>query len=667
MNDKSALKYGLDSIRCDSDLEDVLGSLIPSSDKSVAEQVCKMCEKIDITSNSSLILKARSIYYDIGAKDGYVQSKALLLPCVNNGAVSECLSNMMIEQADYSQIASICSPFAQGGHPGFQYKLALCYKNGWGVDKNINESIYWLKKSVIRGKLFGHATLLIDLLLQRNLPGDEKFAFDLCLSRSRVVENSGILGRLARFYRRGTFVNKSLDLAIAYYEKARILNSDWTNELADSLMERRIGNDLERAYILSIKMALKGDIWCQLRLCIMFQFGIFVKKCMPQAYVWAQLASKSGVVDAISRKESLEKYSEIKHYDVGLVTFWFANNYGAILTAYALYKYVKSKGYSVVMIEKPAQWWPGFTENHDPLARRFASKYLDISLMYCNGNMSQLNQICDTFIVGSDQMWNSGLYESAGHYTFLDFVDSSKKKIAYATSFGHTQFFNNDPGEIKILSDLLHHFDAISTREETGVDLCKNLFNIDAICNVDSVFLCEPDEYHIIANANPAKNKPDHYIFAYILDGDKKIESILHSVSDCMNLPIILAIDGGDVVEHKVIDMDYVPVDIDEVGEWLDYIRSADFIITDSFHGTCFSIIFNKQFISIRNHGRGATRFDSILGKTGLKSRMIEKEETSKNEIESICLKKLDYSIIIPKLLNYIDLSKKWLDDKLMG
>ncbi len=348
-------------------------------------------------------------------------------------------------------------------------------------------------------------------------------------------------------------------------------------------------------------------------------------------------------------------------YDVGIVSFWFANNYGAILTAFALYHHLEDSGCSVLMIEKPSQWWSGFDASKDPLARRFAEQYINLSKAYDSETLPELNRICNSFVVGSDQMWNYHLYKTAGYYTYLDFAEDDKKKIAFSTSFGHDRFFNDDPENIAKISSLLRRFDAISTREETGAELCKSIFGVDAISNVDSVFLCKREVYDVIADDHPAPRKPSNYIFAYILDGNREIEAVLDIVSKKLGLDVILVIDGGDVIENKAIDMSLPITDVENVGEWLDYIRSADFIVTDSFHGTCFSMIYNKQFISIRNKGRGGTRFDSILGKVGLMNRMVSDADVSADAIHRLCDERIQYEIVNEQLENHIRDSKKWL------
>ena len=352
-----------------------------------------------------------------------------------------------------------------------------------------------------------------------------------------------------------------------------------------------------------------------------------------------------------------------KKYDVGLVTFWFANNYGAILTAYSLYHHLDIKGYKVLMIDKPQFWWPGFDKTKDPIARKFSDEYLTLSKSYANhDDIRELNNICDSFIVGSDQMWNYGLYESAGHYTFLDFVNTDKKKIAYATSYGHSNFLTSKDTELSTVSNYLKRFNAISVREETGVDISRNVFGVDSVCTLDAVFLTEFDHYNDLANESQVDVSED-YLFAYILDGNPFKADYIKRVAVSLNLnKIVLAIDAGDVPSGKKIDMDLEITEINSVNEWLKYLFNAKFVVTDSFHGCCFSIISKRQFIGIKNEGRGGTRFDSILSKVGLLNHLI-----SENELKSdvVIPKKINYRAVCSRLSHYVDFSKSWLFSQL--
>ena len=161
----------------------------------------------------------------------------------------------------------------------------------------------------------------------------------------------------------------------------------------------------------------------------------------------------------------------IKHYDIGLVGWWYNLNYGGTLTYYALNKALEKLGYSICMIERSNVCADG-----DEIPRVFAKKHYNISPKYSLNDMYKLNELCECFIVGSDQLWNPYLMTWSGPEFFLSFVNDSTKKMSYATSFGNIEKCDVDfVGEYK---KLLDRFDAISVREDYAVDICKNDFGL---------------------------------------------------------------------------------------------------------------------------------------------------------------------------------------------
>lgn len=667
VNDSKAYRYGLSACINEEDTIELIKLLSDTHSRDISKKLMELVSNLSDSTPESVVAHARYVYHHSAKKTAYSEAKSILEPFIDYGIVADLYTNMMINQRDYGGLRSLCENYAFAGSPIFQYKLALCYMNGWDCEPNNDEVIYWLSILVISKDESWHTVLLSKKLLERGTKNDLATAFDVTLKRTkRKPDDAANWGMLARMYRDGRGTSKSLDKAVECFYKARFIDSNWINELADALITRNTEFDLSQALNMSIKKALKGDIWCQLRLCRMYKQGIYVRSNIDQAILWAKIAASSGNDLAIKEYEKIKGLSTgMPSYDIGLVSFWFANNYGAILTAFALYHHLEDEGYKVLMIEKPAQWWPAFDEKKDPLARLFGRQYFNLSRMYTPETLPELNDYCDTFIVGSDQMWNYCMYETAGNYTFLDFTKDDKKRIAYSTSFGHNMVFNKDPAIIEETSLLMKRFDAISTREETGVSICREIFGVDSVCNLDSVFLCEKSVYDSLAEDHLAANKPQHYIFAYILDGDFEIEQIINKVSTILNLEVIVVIDGGDVVEKKKIEMSHPFTEISNVGEWLDYLRSADYVITDSFHGSCFSIIFNKNFISIRNELRGGTRFDSILGKVDLLDRMINKSSNSDEKLMELCNSKIDYEAVNAKLKKNVEASKKWLKHNL--
>ncbi len=150
-----------------------------------------------------------------------------------------------------------------------------------------------------------------------------------------------------------------------------------------------------------------------------------------------------------------------EHYDVGVFGVWSGCNYGSIATYYALNRILTSMGKTVLMIDKPILMEDDveIKENH---SRRFGREHYNISRRYRLNEMYRLNQVCDTFLIGSDQVWNYGISKNFGKAFYLDFAGADKKKIAYAISFGHEIDFA-PPDEREVIADYMRYFDGIGT------------------------------------------------------------------------------------------------------------------------------------------------------------------------------------------------------------
>lgn len=195
-------------------------------------------------------------------------------------------------------------------------------------------------------------------------------------------------------------------------------------------------------------------------------------------------------------------------YDIGLVTTWFARNFGAIFTAYALYKYLENAGYSVLMIRKPKELWTeGYNaQGRNPIALNFGNRKYQISKEYsldASPNIDILNRSCDTFLVGSDQLWNPKVY-AYKYYFFLDFVDAEKRKISYATSVGARHFEGTDVDK-HYCSYYLNRFDSISNREDEAVQMCGEEFGIYSTRVIDPVFILKKEEYNTMAEESQVR------------------------------------------------------------------------------------------------------------------------------------------------------------------
>lgn len=355
-------------------------------------------------------------------------------------------------------------------------------------------------------------------------------------------------------------------------------------------------------------------------------------------------------------------YAIENKYDVGIIGLWFGRNYGSMLTYYALYRALENMGLSVLMINNPLspKIEEEYTRSHP---RTFGASRYHISQVYPLSEMKKLNNFCDTFIVGSDQLWNYGLSKPYGQTYFLGFADDNKKKIAYGTSFGKEHYYGPE-GQRQLTEKNLKRFDAVSVREEFAIDICKEKFDVDAVQVVDPVFLCNADVYDELLDEVEIREEAD-YIFAYILDPTEAKGKKLKQLCRELDMKVIVVLNEPPWLweenKEKLSVEGAVEIEVKRevtVNEWLYYLKNSKYVVTDSFHGSCFSIIYRKQFMGMVNERRGAKRFVSLLGKLGLEKRLVSNPEG----IETWKLKSpIYYDNVFQKISFEREISIQWL------
>ncbi len=364
------------------------------------------------------------------------------------------------------------------------------------------------------------------------------------------------------------------------------------------------------------------------------------------------------LLDMYDDFDKTTEYALKRKFDIGYIGWWYGENYGSILTNFALHQYLKSLNKRVLMIEWPLRNKPtGAVPN--TMARRLAAKYYDVSIRRTFDELKNLNWFCDSFVVGSDQLWNYWCAKEVDYFYFLDFVDDSKKKISYATSFGHDKFPAPD-WYMKNTAFHIGRFDYVSVREKEGVDICRDQFNVKAVRNIDPVFICDKQEYITLAQQSKLTHE-NKYIFAYILNPTPEKRQALLNIAEKTGLDIKIVLDGqmNKEANRAMMNMDEKIIVPNEIEDWLSLIYNCDYVLTDSYHGLCFSIIFEKQFSCIANISRGLSRFTTLLEDIGLSDRMVfdPKESVSLSDIM------IDYDVVRPGLEKEISRSKEWLNN----
>ena len=287
-----------------------------------------------------------------------------------------------------------------------------------------------------------------------------------------------------------------------------------------------------------------------------------------------------------------------KKYDIALITMFNIMNYGSALVAYAVNRMLENLGYTILMIDKDIN---GVDYNKsDNRSMQFARKRYNISRFYKNNESSfDLNEIVDTFVVGSDTMWWDT--EWANDYAYLDFVESSKRKIAFATSFGHETPAMNYESQVR-RRYLFNRFNFISTREDAGVRILDEIFGVKAVSFYDPTLIIEKEIFDDLAK--DSERKDSDFVFAYMLDLTPEKEKAAKYVADKLGIKLKLISNMRYKGKSKYIDEYNISIE-----DFVYYCKNAKFIITDSFHGVCFSIIYEIPFIGIINEMRGVSRY----------------------------------------------------------
>lgn len=290
--------------------------------------------------------------------------------------------------------------------------------------------------------------------------------------------------------------------------------------------------------------------------------------------------------------------------DCGIINYWWSDDNGAILTAYALQQTLSKFGYTSKLIDLKKDAISG------GISEKFARKYMSISCRMANDkDYYELNAAFDNFIVGSDQVFRA---EWVSNHWFLDFVDDDKNKVAVSASYGKDALDVPKKRELEI-KYLLSRFNSISVREEQGVELSKKL-GAKAVNIIDPVFYLGKQEY--IDKLNIRVNNEDKYIFVYIRDLTENKTAICEGFAAKFQYKLFFADDKTDVET------------------FLEKILNSQMVITDSYHGLCFSLIFNKKYLCICNRMRGLERFNSLKKILQLDSRCFVDEEVDADNIE---------------------------------
>lgn len=333
---------------------------------------------------------------------------------------------------------------------------------------------------------------------------------------------------------------------------------------------------------------------------------------------------------------------------IGILTHELNTNYGGILQNFALQQILIKQGHNPITLnyrkftplktkilsmgkrslkcivgkKVPLRGWP--TDNElsiiTQFTQRFINRYIITTPVF---NLRNLGKIkigqLDALVVGSDQVWR-GNNEYISKFFFSDFEYLNIPKVAYAASMGVDRWSLTDE-ETRTCSRLAKLFKAISVREDNAIQQCKEKLGVDALFVLDPTLLIDKSVYVDITGNSKTSSVNCRRMMTYVLDKSKYKQDIIEAVSEKLMLTPHKVMAEKYFIEagSKNINKCIMP----PVEDWLQGFMDADFVVTDSFHGTVFSIIFEKPFLTIINENRGACRFTSLLRLFHLESRIV--------------------------------------------
>lgn len=292
------------------------------------------------------------------------------------------------------------------------------------------------------------------------------------------------------------------------------------------------------------------------------------------------------------------------------------SNYGNILQAWALQAILEEMGHSVeVLMPKRYKKLPLRQRVKNIILKikerrkedNFKAK--NIKMRWVNGLSPDAVNGYDAIVVGSDQVWRKSYFEGCWRPTdpenaFLAFCSNLNiRRIVYAASLGldYWEYNSDETTRIKQALDSAH---AISVREISAVDILNEATECKAVHVLDPTMLISKDRYLMMAKDE--LTKVNRVIASYILDDSEDKKVLINKVSTLHNLP------NTELNEPSV-----------SIKKWIASIASSEMVITDSFHGCVFAIIFNKPLVFLSNANRGNARFDSLINTFGISKNQV--------------------------------------------
>lgn len=328
---------------------------------------------------------------------------------------------------------------------------------------------------------------------------------------------------------------------------------------------------------------------------------------------------------------------------IGIITFHSASNYGAVLQTYALEQKIQELGGTCEIIDYhcqaidreyklitkrdffPIQLKPSYIRNlmmrfvkmrvkhqKNKKFQAFVKEHLKLSpACYNSEQLEQLQTRYGAVITGSDQVWNPVLTEADGAY-FLEFVKDNRKKHSYAASFGN---MGDQFGLDEKYIELLRQFQEISVREQSGEQYVSEKVKCDSKVHVDPTLTLNREQWETMAK----RPEESRYLLVYTVCQPLHLLEAAKEIARKENLKIIYL---NDKMIHRDKEIQYIPSASPE--QFVGYFKYADYVLTNSFHGTVFSVIFKRPFlVELESSGGKNQRVVDLLFSLKIQNREI--------------------------------------------
>lgn len=383
---------------------------------------------------------------------------------------------------------------------------------------------------------------------------------------------------------------------------------------------------------------------------------------------------------------------------VAILTFSKTTNYGAALQCYALSSFIQNAGHEVIIFNAPLDSEEAINVSLIRLICRKVKKTLkkiilsnkqsnsefvrysrsekekkedifwdkQVRLLFESFNQTYLPPFtkelkneqdfkeqypqADLYIVGSDQVWNLSITQSQKKIFFFSFL-KDEARISYAASFGGSTQWSGTPKETQEINQLLKKFKGISVRENSGISILHDIFHLNGVEVLDPTLLLSSIEYDKLAEKSNLEASQDLYAYKFIIN-DIWLET-LKFISEETETKLRM--------DCETIQLPNVPFNPAlSIEGWLKLIKTAKFVVTDSFHCTVFCILFKKQFIVSPSYSGGEGRMLSFLKKLGLEDRFYYTTKDIRKNAKA-WKTPIDYDKVYQKLNYHKEQSRKYL------